>query len=45
MNADIKEKDADMEQVKKECSGKTASELDAEFEAFKKRFAKEHKNG
>jgi len=32
-----------MEEVRRICSEKTAEELDAEFEAFKKEFAEKHK--
>ena len=39
MNDIDKEKDVDMEEVRRICSEKTAEELDAEFEAFKKEFA------
>ena len=43
MNDIDKEKDVDMEEVRRICSEKTAEELDAEFEAFKKEFAEKHK--
>ena len=42
-DVDIKEKDVDMEEVRRICSGKTVEELEAEFEAFKKEFAEKHK--
>lgn len=44
MDIDIvyKEKDVDMEKVMKACEGKTAEELDAEWEEFKKKFKEEH---
>ena len=32
----------DMEAVRKICAGKTVEELDAEFEAFKEEFRKQH---
>ena len=44
MDIEDREKDVDMEEVKKICAGKTAAELDAEFEKFKKEFAEKHKN-
>ena len=44
MNDIDKEKDVDMEEVRRICSGKTVEELDAEFEAFKKEFAEKHLN-
>ena len=43
MNDIDKEKDVDMEEVRRICSGKTVEELEAEFEAFKKEFAEKHK--
>ena len=43
MNDIDKEKDVDMEAVRRICSGKTVEELEAEFEAFKKEFAEKHK--
>ena len=43
MNDIDKEKDVDMEEVRRICSEKTAEELDAEFEAFKKEFAENKK--
>ena len=43
MNDIDKEKDVDMEEVRRICSEKTAEELDADFEAFKKEFAEKHK--
>ena len=40
MNDIDKEKDVDMEEVRRICSGKTVEELEAEFEAFKKNLQK-----
>ena len=44
MNDIDKEKDVDMEEVRRICSEKTVEELEAEFEAFKKEFAEKHKS-
>lgn len=38
----FRECDVDMEAVRKICAGKTVEELDAEFEAFKEEFRKQH---
>lgn len=44
MSIEFREKDVDMEEVEKACAGKTATELDKEFEEFKRKFKEEHSN-
>ena len=39
----IKEKDVDMEEIRRICSEKTIDELETEFEVFKKEFAEKYK--
>ncbi|WP_276686757.1 hypothetical protein [Ruminococcus callidus] len=43
-DVDIKEKDVDMNEIRRICSENTIEELEAEFEGFKKEFAEKHKN-
>ena len=40
---DIKERDVDMEEIRRICSEKTIEELDADSKKFKKEFAEKHK--
>ena len=42
--ADIREKDVDMNEIRRICSENTIEELEAEFEKFKKEFVEKHKN-
>ena len=41
---DVKERDVDMEEIRRICSEKTIEELDADSKKFKKEFAEKHKN-
>ena len=43
-DVDIKEKDVDMNEIRRICSENTIEELEAEFEKFKKEFIEKHKN-
>ena len=43
MDIDVREKDVNMDEVRQLCAGKTATELDAEFEEFKRKFVEQHK--
>ena len=43
-DVDIKEKDVDMNEIRRICSENTIEELEAEFEKFKKEFVEKHKN-
>ena len=43
-DVDIKEKDVDMNEIRRICSENTIEELEAESEKFKKEFVEKHKN-
>ncbi len=42
MNIEFKEKDVNMEEIKRICKSKSVEELDEEWEEFKREFKTEH---